>query len=71
HDAALAEELAGLMGARSTPRLYADVRESLTKVKEMGFLLGLVSNIAAYRAPWLREFELDRFFDTMALSCEL
>ena len=71
YDGALAEELAGLMGARSTPRLYADVRESLAKVKEMGFPLGLVSNIASYRAGWLKEIELTRFFDTMALSCEL
>ena len=71
YDGALAEELAGLMGARSTPRLYPDVRESLAKVKEMGFPLGLVSNIASYRAGWLKEIELTPFFDTMALSCEL
>ena len=71
YDGALAEELAGLMGARSTPRLYADVRESLAKVKGMGHKMGLVSNIASYRASWLREFELAPFFDTMALSCEL
>ena len=71
YDGALAEELAGLMGARSTPRLYADVRESLAKVKEMGFPLGLVSNISSYRAGWLRELEVAPFFDTMALSCEL
>jgi len=71
YDGALAEELAGLMGARSTPRLYPDVRESLAKVKEMGFPLGLVSNIASYRAGWLRELEVAPFFDTMALSCEL
>ena len=71
HDGALAEDLAGLMGARSVPRLYADVRESLAAVKAMGFPMGLVSNIASYRAGWLKEFELAPFFDTMALSCEL
>ncbi|HUU54631.1 MAG TPA: HAD-IA family hydrolase [Armatimonadota bacterium] len=71
YDGALAEELAGLMAARSTPRLYADVRESLARVKEMGFKMGLISNISSYRAAWLKEIELDRYFDAMALSCEL
>ncbi len=70
-DGELAEVLAGLMAARSTPRLYADVRQSLAKVKEMGFRMGLISNISSYRAGWLKELELAPFFDTMALSCEL
>jgi len=70
-DGALAEELAGLMSARSTPRLYPDVRESLAKVKGMGFKMGLISNISSYRATWLAEIELTPFFDAMALSCEL
>ncbi len=70
-DGVLAEKLAGLMAARSVPRLYEDVRESLAKVKGMGFGMGLISNISSYRAGWLKEFELDRYFETMALSCEL
>jgi putative hydrolase of the HAD superfamily len=70
-DGELAEELAGLMAARSTPRLYGDVRESLAKVKEMGYTMGLISNISSHRAGWLREIELTPFFDMMALSCEL
>ncbi len=70
-DGEVTERLAGLMTARSTPRLYPDVRESLAAVKEMGLGMGLVSNIASYRAVWLREIELAPFFDVMALSCEL
>jgi putative hydrolase of the HAD superfamily len=70
-DGAVAEELAGLMAARSTPRLYPDVRESLAAVKERGFGMGLVSNISSYRAGWLKELELAPLFDVMALSCEL
>jgi putative hydrolase of the HAD superfamily len=70
-DGELVEALAGLMGARSRPRLYADVRESLATVKELGFRMGLISNISSYRAGWLKEFELDRYFEMMALSCEL
>jgi len=70
-DGDVTERLAGLMAARSTPRLYPDVRESLAAVKEMGFGMGLISNISSYRAGWLRELELAPFFDVMALSCEL
>lgn len=70
-DGALAEKLAGLMAARSVPRLYDDVRESLAQVQDMGFRMGLISNISSYRAGWLKEIELAPFFDTMALSCDL
>jgi putative hydrolase of the HAD superfamily len=70
-DGEITERRAGLMAARSTPRLYPDVRESLAAVKEMGFGMGLISNISSYRAGWLREIELAPFFDVMALSCEL
>jgi putative hydrolase of the HAD superfamily len=70
-DGELAEELAGLMGSRSMPRLYPDVRASLAELRERGFKLGLVSNIASYRASWLHEIELTHFFDARALSCEL
>jgi putative hydrolase of the HAD superfamily len=70
-DGALAEKLAGLMAARSVPRLYDDVRESLAQVKGMGFKMGLISNISSYRAGCLRDIELAPLFDAMALSCEL
>jgi putative hydrolase of the HAD superfamily len=70
-DGGVAETLAGLMAARSTPRLYDDVRESLGAIKEMGVGMGLISNISTYRAGWLRELELDRYFDAMTLSCNL
>jgi putative hydrolase of the HAD superfamily len=70
-DGEITERLAGLMAARSTPRLYPDVRESLAAVREMGFGMGLISNISSYRAGWLREIELAPFFDVMALSCDL
>ena len=70
-DGEITERLAGLMAARSTPRLYPDVRDSLARVKEMGFGMGLISNISSYRAGWLREIELAPFFDVTALSCEL
>lgn len=70
-DGETVEELTGLVGARSTPRLYADARESLAEVKEMGFTMGLISNIASYRVGWLREIDLAPHFDAMALSCEI
>lgn len=70
-DGALAERLAGLMAARSVARLYPDVRESLAQVKEMGYHMGLVSNIASYRRWWLEELDLAPFFDATALSCEV
>jgi len=70
HDGVLVEDLAGLMGARSVPRLYPDVRESLSQVRARGYKTGLVSNIAAYRANWLTEFELAHYFDALVLSCE-
>jgi putative hydrolase of the HAD superfamily len=70
-DGEVTERLAGLMAARSTPRLYPDVPESLAAVKGMGLGMGLISNISAYRAGWLKEIELAPLFDVMALSCEL
>ena len=70
-DGELPEKLAGLMGARSIPRLYPDVREELPKVRARGFKLALLSNIASYRANWLNEIELAPHFDTMVLSCEM
>jgi putative hydrolase of the HAD superfamily len=69
-DGALAEELAGLMGARRVPRLYPDVRESLSEVRCRGYRMALISNIATYRVHWLSEFDLDQYFEALVLSCE-
>jgi HAD superfamily hydrolase (TIGR01509 family) len=71
YDGELPEKLAGLMGARSIPRLYPDVREQLRKVRSRGFKLALLSNIAFYRVNWLKEFELAPHFDALVLSCEM
>jgi putative hydrolase of the HAD superfamily len=70
-DGALVEELAGLMNARSVPRFYPDVRESLAAVRARGYKMGLVSNIASYRVNWLAEFEIGQCFDALVLSCEM
>ncbi len=70
-DGELAEQLAGIMGARSVPRLYPDVRQSLAELRRRGYKLALASNIASYRASWLREIDLTPSFDATALSCEL
>ena len=40
-DGALVEELAGLMDARSVPRLYPDVRDSLAEVRTRDYRMRL------------------------------
>jgi putative hydrolase of the HAD superfamily len=70
-DGALVEEIAGLMDARSVPRLYPDVRDSLSEVRARGYRMALVSNIASYRVNWLTEFEIEQHFDALVLSCEM
>jgi len=67
----LADQLTGLMYARNAPKLYPDVRPALAELRQRGYRLALVSNIASYRVNWLPEFEFDRCFDALALSCEL
>ena len=67
----LADELAALMHARNAPTVYSDVRPALAELRQRGYCLALVSNIASYRVNWLPEFELDCCFDVLALSCEL
>lgn len=70
-DGTLVEDLAGLMNARSMPRLYPDVRACLSELQERGYELGLVSNIATYRANWIEEFDLAEHFRAVVLSCEM
>jgi len=67
----LTDQIAGLMYARSAPRVYPDVRPALADLRQRDYRLALVSNIAPYRMNWLAEFELERCFDALALSCEL
>jgi len=69
-DPALADELAALMYSRWTPRLYADTRPALTELRNRGYRLALVSNVAWYTS-WIAELELDKHFDGLVLSCEV
>ena len=67
----LADELTGLLLAGYAPTLYADSRGALAEARERGYRLGLVSNLSCANTHWLREFELDRCFDALVLSCEV
>ncbi len=66
----LVDDLTGLLLARQAPRLYPDTRRALAEVRRRGYRVGLISNLFANEAEWLREFELDGAFDCMVLSCE-
>jgi putative hydrolase of the HAD superfamily len=69
-DPFVADQLAGLLCARWVPRLYADVRPALAQLRERGYRLALVSNIASYSLHWMPEFELDRCFEALVFSCQ-
>jgi putative hydrolase of the HAD superfamily len=69
-DDSLVDDLTGLLLARQAPRLYPDTRRTLAEVRRRGYRVGLISNLFANEAEWLREFELDGAFDCMVLSCE-
>jgi len=69
-DGALADRLTGVLLARYSPALYADVRQALVEVRRRGYKVGLVSNLSRSDTPWLQEFELDAYFDAIVLSCE-
>lgn len=70
-DGAMADELTGLLLARYSPVPYADTRKTLVELRGRGYKLGLVSNLSRSDTVWLRELELDSFFDATALSCEV
>lgn len=70
-DGAMADELTGLLLARYSPVPYADTRKALVELRRRGYRLGLVSNLSRSDTVWLRELELDSFFDATALSCEV
>lgn len=70
-DGALADELTGLLLARYSPVPYADTRKTLVALRQRGYRLGLLSNLSRSDTVWLRELELDSFFDATALSCEV
>jgi putative hydrolase of the HAD superfamily len=69
-DPTLADEIAALIYSRWVPRLYADTRPALTELRNRGYRLALVSNVAWYTS-WLAELELDQHFDHLVLSCEV
>lgn len=70
-DHRLIDELTGLLLARQVPRLYSDVRPSLEEIKWRGYRLGLISNLHQNERAWLREFELESYFDVLTYSCEV
>lgn len=69
-DPTLADDIAASMYCRWVPRLYADTRPALTELRNRGYRLALVSNVAWYTS-WIAELELDRHFDEVVLSCEV
>ncbi len=69
-DDSLVDDLTGLLLARQAPRLYPDTRSTLAEVRRRGYRVGLISNLFANEAEWLREFELEEAFDGMVLSCK-
>ena len=52
-------------------RLYPDVWDTLTTLKERGHQLGLVTNCSAETTLVLERLQLEPFFDVLALSCEI
>jgi len=51
--------------------LHIEIIPMLSKLKERGLLVGLISNCYAEEAKVIRESELFPFFDGVHLSCEL
>jgi len=70
-DSGLVDDLTGLLLARQVPTLYPDVRGALAETRRRGYKAGLISNLHANEAYWIREFELDQCFDALVLSCEV
>jgi HAD superfamily hydrolase (TIGR01549 family) len=51
-------------------RPYVETHHVLSKLKEKGMKLGLISNLATpYKEPFFRE-GLDHYFDTLVFSCD-
>jgi len=70
-DSGLVDDLTGLLLVRQVPTLYRDVRGALAETRRRGYKAGLISNLHADEAYWIREFELDQCFDALVLSCEV
>lgn len=67
----LVDDLTGLLLVRQVPTLYPDVRGALAETGRRGYRTGLISNLHPDEAYWIREFELDQYFDALVLSCEV
>jgi len=54
-----------------TARLFADVLPALDRLRADGHRLALVTNCSAETSVTIERLELGRFFEAMALSCDL
>jgi putative hydrolase of the HAD superfamily len=54
-----------------TARLFGDVLPALSRLRERGHRLALVTNCSAETSVTIERLELGRFFEAMALSCDL
>jgi len=70
-DPALVDRIAGLRLGSSYPVIYPDTRPALAELRKRGYRVGLISNIASYRAHYLAELEFDQALDAVILSFDL
>jgi putative hydrolase of the HAD superfamily len=52
-------------------RIYDDVRPVFAYLKEHGIKLGIISNWDGRLRPLLRKLQLEHYFDTVIISCEI
>jgi putative hydrolase of the HAD superfamily len=69
--AARVEALESLLLERNRVVAYPDSASGLGALKERGYRLALVSNMAWDETCWVRDSGFDRHFDAVLLSCEV
>jgi putative hydrolase of the HAD superfamily len=70
-DATLVDQMTGLLHVRDHPHLYPDVRATLGLLRERGYRLGLLSNIASDERGMIPAFGFERMMDAVILSCDV
>lgn len=67
----LVDEMTALLLVRISVHLHPDVRNALEELKKRGYRLGVIGNVPHDETEWVRELELDKYFNTLVLSSEV